>query len=211
MHSRVSGLSDYFARDELDCICASGAQIVGSLNWRKLGPGPSRAGRRAALSTPKSCSGSPRSDLRIPFDPREVLARVVDGSRFDEYKPTYGTSLVTGWASIHGYPVGVLANAQGVLFMDEAKKATEFIMLANQTDTPLVFLQNTTGYMVGRDYEQAGIIKDGAKMINAVTNCDGPAPHRHHGRVATARATTACAAGPTGRASSSPGPTRRWP
>ena len=103
-----------------------------------------------------------------------MLARVVDGSRFDEYKPTYGASLVTGWASIHGYPVGVLANAQGVLFMEEAKKATEFIMLANQTDTPLVFLQNTTGYMVGRDYEQAGIIKDGAKMINAVTNSTVP-------------------------------------
>ena len=110
----------------------------------------------------------------MPFDPREVLARVVDGSRFDEYKPRYGTSLVTGWASIHGYPVGVLANAQGVLFMEEAKKATEFILLANQTDTPLVFLQNTTGYMVGKEYEQAGIIKDGAKMINAVTNSAVP-------------------------------------
>ena len=110
----------------------------------------------------------------MPFDPREVLARVVDGSRFDEYKPLYGTSLVTGWASIHGYPVGVLANAQGVLFMDEAKKATEFILLANQTDTPLVFLQNTTGYMVGKEYEQAGMIKDGAKMINAVTNSAVP-------------------------------------
>ena len=113
-------------------------------------------------------------DLRVPFDPRDVLARVVDGSRFDEYKPTYGTSLVTGWASIHGYPVGILANAQGVLFMAESKKATEFIMLANQIDTPLVFLQNTTGYMVGREYEQAGMIKDGAKMINAVTNSTVP-------------------------------------
>jgi acetyl-CoA carboxylase carboxyltransferase component len=103
-----------------------------------------------------------------------VIARVADGSHFDEYKPTYGTSLVTGWASIHGYPVGVLANAQGVLFMEEAKKATEFIMLANQIDTPLVFLQNVTGYMVGKEYDQAGIIKDGAKMINAVTNSRVP-------------------------------------
>ena len=110
----------------------------------------------------------------MPFDPREVLARVVDGSRFDEYKPLYGTSLVTGWASIHGFPVGILANARGVLFSEEAKKATEFILLANQTDTPLVFLQNTTGYMVGKDYEQGGIIKDGAKMINAVTNSTVP-------------------------------------
>src|SRR6202023_3356022 len=86
----------------------------------------------------------------------------------------YGTSLVCGWAAIHGYPVGVLANHRGVLFSDEAKKATEFILLANQTDTPLVFLQNTTGYMVGKAYEQGGIIKDGAKMINAVANSTVP-------------------------------------
>ena len=110
----------------------------------------------------------------MPFDPREVIARVVDGSRFDEYKPLYGTSLVTGWAIVHGYPVGILANTRGVLFSEEAKKATEFILLANQTDTPLIFLQNTTGYMVGKDYEQGGIIKDGAKMINAVTNSGVP-------------------------------------
>jgi acyl-CoA carboxylase subunit beta len=103
-----------------------------------------------------------------------VLARVVDGSRFGEYKSRYGTSLVTGWASVHGYPVGVLANARGVLFSEEAKKASEFILLANQSDTPLIFLQNTTGYMVGTQYEQGGIIKDGAKMINAVTNSAVP-------------------------------------
>jgi acetyl-CoA carboxylase carboxyltransferase component len=168
MHSRISGLSDYFARDEHDAV-RLGRQIMASLNWRKLGPGPSRS-PDAPLYDPAELLGIAPVDLRVPVDPREVLCRLVDGSRFDEYKPTYGTSLVTGWASICGYPVGVLANARGVLFMDEAKKATEFIMLANETDTPLVFLQNTTGYMVGRDYEQAGIIKDGAKMINAVTN-----------------------------------------
>ncbi len=172
MHSRVSGLSDYFARDEHDCI-RIGREIVADLNWRKLGPGP--IGGPASVPDEPMCDpdellGIASVDLRVPFDPRDVLARVVDGSRFDEYKPTYGTSLVTGWASIHGFPVGVLANARGVLFMEEAKKATEFILLANQIDTPLVFLQNCTGYMVGRDYEQAGIIKDGAKMINAVTN-----------------------------------------
>jgi len=114
------------------------------------------------------------ADVKVPFDPREVLARTVDGSEFDEYKPLYGTSLVTGWAQVHGYPVGVLANQRGVLFSEEAKKAAEFILLANQTDTPLVFLQNTTGYMVGAAYEQGGIIKDGAKMINAVTNSTVP-------------------------------------
>ena len=172
MHSRISGLGDYFARDELDCI-RIGREIVADLNWRKLGPRPRGAGDEP-LHDPDELLGIASVDLRVPFDPRDVLARVVDGSRFDEYKPTYGTSLVTGWASIHGYPVGILANAQGVLFMAESKKATEFIMLANQIDTPLVFLQNTTGYMVGREYEQAGMIKDGAKMINAVTNSTVP-------------------------------------
>ena len=172
MHSRVSGLSDYFASDERDCI-RIGREIIAGLGWQKLGPGPDR---------PPDPPNYPEeeildvvsSDLRIPFDPREVLARVVDGSRFDEYKAGYGTSLVTGWASIHGFRVGVLANAQGVLFMDESRKAAEMILLANQRDTPLIFLQNCTGFMVGRDYEQAGIIKDGAKMINAVTNSTVP-------------------------------------
>jgi acetyl-CoA carboxylase carboxyltransferase component len=126
------------------------------------------------LYDPEELLGIASADFRVPFDPREVLARVVDGSRFGEYKADYGTSLVTGWASVHGFPVGVLANARGVLFSDEAKKAAEFILLANQADTPLVFLQNTTGYMVGKSYEQGGIIKDGAKMINAVTNSAVP-------------------------------------
>ncbi len=102
------------------------------------------------------------------------LARVVDGSRFDEFKPLYGSSLVTGWATIHGYPIGVLANHRGVLFSEEAHKATQFIQLANQIDVPLLFLQNTTGYMVGKEYEQGGIIKHGAQMINAVTNSSVP-------------------------------------
>jgi acyl-CoA carboxylase subunit beta len=172
MHSRTSGLSDYFAADELDCI-RIGRQIVTELNWRKLGPGPSVPPDPPAYDA-EELLGIASADFRVPFDPREVLARVVDGSRFGEYKPLYGTSLVTGWASVHGYPVGVLANARGVLFSEEAKKATEFILLANQTGTPLIFLQNTTGYMVGQAYEQGGIIKDGAKMINAVTNSTVP-------------------------------------
>jgi acetyl-CoA carboxylase carboxyltransferase component len=118
--------------------------------------------------------GVASADLRVPFDPRHVLARVVDGSSFDEFKPLYGPSLVTGWASIHGYPIGVLANHRGVLFSEESNKATQFIQLANQVDVPLLFLQNTTGYMVGKEYEQRGIIKDGAKMINAVSNSRVP-------------------------------------
>ncbi|MGO9504330.1 MAG: acyl-CoA carboxylase subunit beta [Streptosporangiaceae bacterium] len=172
MHSRVSGLSDYFAADECDCI-RIGRQIVADLSWRKLGPGPGRPAD-PPLYDPEELLGVASADFRVPFDPREVLARVVDGSRFSEYKPLYGTSLVTGWASIHGFGVGILANARGVLFSEEAKKAAEFILLANQSDTPLVFLQNTTGYTVGKNYEQGGIIKDGAKMINAVTNSTVP-------------------------------------
>jgi acyl-CoA carboxylase subunit beta len=172
MHSRVSGLSDYFAADELDCI-RIGRQIVSELNWHKLGPGPAGPAD-PPQHDPEELLGIASADFRVPFDPREVLARVVDGSRFGEYKPLYGTSLATGWASVHGFRAGVLANARGVLFSEEAKKATEFILLANQTSTPLIFLQNTTGYMVGRDYEQGGIIKDGAKMINAVANSTVP-------------------------------------
>jgi acetyl-CoA carboxylase carboxyltransferase component len=172
MHSRVSGLSDYFATDELDCL-RIGRQIVADLHWRKIGPAP-QAAATAPVFDPDELLGIASVDLRVPFDLLEVIARVVDSSRFDEYKPSYGTSLVTGWAAIHGYPIGILANAQGVLFMEEAKKATEFILLANQLDRPLLFLQNTTGYMVGQHYEQAGIIKDGAKMINAVANSGVP-------------------------------------
>jgi acetyl-CoA carboxylase carboxyltransferase component len=172
MHSRVSGLSDHLAVDERDCL-RIGRQIISELGWRKLGPGPSQP-PDPPLYDPEELLGIASADFRVPVDPHEVLARVVDGSRFGEYKPLYGTSLVTGWASIHGFPVGVLANARGVLFSEEAKKASEFILLANQTSTPLVFLQNTTGYMVGKDYEQGGIIKDGAKMINAVTNSTVP-------------------------------------
>ncbi len=110
----------------------------------------------------------------MPFDPREVLARILDGSDFDEFKPAYGDALVTGWGELHGYPVGVLANARGVLFSAEAQKAAQFIQLANASDTPLIFLQNTTGYMVGTEYEQRGIIKHGALMINAVSNSTVP-------------------------------------
>ena len=172
MHSRVSGLSDYLAADEVDCI-AIGRRIVEHLNWRKLGPGPRGAGS-PPLFDPEELLGIASVDLKVPFDPKEVLARVVDGSRFEEYKPLYGSALVTGWASVWGYPVGIVANARGVLFNEEAQKGTEFILLCNQSDLPLVFLQNTTGFMVGTSYEQRGIVKDGAKMINAVTNSSVP-------------------------------------
>jgi acetyl-CoA carboxylase carboxyltransferase component len=147
------------------------------------------------------------SDLRIPFDPRDVLARVMDGSRFDEFKPLYGTSLVTAGAASTATRSACSANARGVLFGEESQKAAQFIQLANSARTPLVFLQNTTGYMVGKEYEQRGIIKDGAKMINAVSNSRVPHLTMVLG-APTGAATTACAGGRTAPASCSPGPAR---
>jgi acyl-CoA carboxylase subunit beta len=172
MHARTSGLADYLATDEPDAIRIC-RRIVARLNWRKQGPLPA-APPAPPLYDEEQLLGIVPPDLRIPFDPHQVIARVVDGSDFDEFKPAYGTSLVTGWARVHGYPVGILANAQGVLFSAESQKAAQFIQLANQVDTPLIFLHNTTGYMVGAQYEQAGIIKHGAMMINAVSNSAVP-------------------------------------
>ena len=172
MHARISGLADYFAVDELDAI-RLGRQIIKRINHRKRGPGPRGAGRPPRYD-PDQLLGIPSADPKVPFDPRDVIARVVDDSDFDEFKPLYGTSLVTGFAELHGYPIGILANHHGVLFSEESEKAAQFIQLANQIDTPLVFLQNTTGYMVGKEFEQRGIIKDGAKMINAVSNSSVP-------------------------------------
>jgi acetyl-CoA carboxylase carboxyltransferase component len=204
MHARVSGLADYLAEDEHDAI-RIGRRIVARLNWRKAGVPlveegalrPSRNQRRGSETVaaqppqpaqpwaepdrdPDELLDLIPSDLREPFDPREVIVRICDGSgpgnerAFDEFKPLYGTSLVTGWARLHGRQIGILANAQGVIFSEEAQKATQFIQLANQVDTPLLFLHNTTGYMVGAEYEQGGIIKYGAQMINAVSNSRVP-------------------------------------
>jgi acetyl-CoA carboxylase carboxyltransferase component len=172
MHATKSGLADFLATDERDAIRLA-RSTVKCLNWRKLGPPPSQN-----VAPPKydmeDLIAVASADLRTPFDPREVIARIVDGSDFDEFKPLYGTSLVTGWARLHGYPIGILANARGVLFSAESQKAAQFIQLANASDTPLLFLQNTTGYMVGSAYEQEGIIKHGAQMINAVANSRVP-------------------------------------
>jgi len=177
MHARTSGLADYLAEDERDAI-RIGRRIVARLNWRKARPEPTSFAEPAA--DPEGLLDLIPTDLKEPFDPREVIARVCDGVSptngqvFDEFKPLYGPSLVTGWAQLHGHPIGILANAQGVLFSEEAQKATQFVQLANQTDTPLLFLHNTTGYMVGKEYEQGGIIKHGAMMINAISNSTVP-------------------------------------
>jgi acetyl-CoA carboxylase carboxyltransferase component len=172
MHARTSGLADYLAEDEADALRIT-RRIVANLNWHKEGPAPEAAYEEPRFDA-EELLGLVPTDLKVPFDPRQVIARLVDGSVFDEFKPRYGASLVTGWASIHGYRLGILANERGVLFSEEAQKAAQFIQLANQRDIPLLFLQNTTGYMVGKDYERAGIIKHGSMMINAVSNSQVP-------------------------------------
>ncbi|HEX7355904.1 MAG TPA: carboxyl transferase domain-containing protein [Mycobacteriales bacterium] len=171
MHATVSGLADYLAEDELDALRMC-RDVVAHLNWRKLGPGPSLPAD-PPVHDPEELLGLLPADLRTPVDVREVIGRVVDGSRFEEFKPRYGPTLVCGWASVHGFPVGVLGN-NGILFNDSAQKAAQFIQLCNQVDTPLLFLQNITGYMVGRDYERAGMVKHGSQMINALSNSTVP-------------------------------------
>ena len=170
MHARHSGLADFLAADEHDAL-RIGRSIVARLNWRNHGP---RLAPAEPAHDAEELLGVVPEDLKVPFDPREVIARIVDGSEFDEFKPLYGASLVTGWATLHGFAIGILANARGVLFSEESQKAAQFIQLANQIGVPLLFLQNTTGYMVGASYEQAGIIKHGAMMINAVANSRVP-------------------------------------
>jgi acyl-CoA carboxylase subunit beta len=172
MHARTSGLADYMAVDERDA-CRLGRRIVARLHWRKRGPAPAAAPAEPRYD-PEELLGIPSARLEVPFPIREVLARLVDDSDFDEFKPLYGTNLVTGWARLFGHELGILANDQGVLFSDEAQKAAQFIQLANQIDTPLLFLQNVTGYMVGKRYEQGGIIKHGSLMVNAVSNSAVP-------------------------------------
>ncbi|MHB1548877.1 MAG: acyl-CoA carboxylase subunit beta [Acidimicrobiales bacterium] len=171
MHAEVSGLGDYLAEDEMDAIRRC-REVVSHLNWRKAGPPPSMEASEPVWD-PEELLGLVSRDLRQPVDVRDVVARVVDGSRFEEFKGRYGPTLVCGWASIHGYPIGILGN-NGVIYPEAAEKAAHFIQLCNQVDVPLVFLQNVTGYMVGRDFEAAGIIKKGSQMLNAVTNSTVP-------------------------------------
>ena len=171
MHCTVSGLGDYLAEDEQDGIRLL-REVMGHLNWRKLGPGPTLSVDEPVHDA-DGLLGLVSKDLKQPFDIREVIARVVDGSRFEEFKPLYGPTLVCGWASVHGFPVGILGN-NGALFSESAEKAAQFIQLCNQIDVPLLFLHNITGYIVGTDFEQGGITKNGSKMINAVSNSTVP-------------------------------------
>ncbi len=166
-HAEVSGLAEYLAEDEMDALRLC-REVVSHLNWRKPDSAPTLQSDEP-VHDPEELLGLVSRDLRQPVDVRDVISRVVDGSRFEEFKPRFGTSMVCGWASIHGYPVGVLGN-NGVIYPDSAQKAAHFIQLCNKADIPLVFFQNITGFMVGTDFESDGIIKKGSQMINAVTN-----------------------------------------
>jgi acetyl-CoA carboxylase carboxyltransferase component len=167
VHTRLSGVADYFAEDDAHALHLA-RTIVSTLNSVKRMP--------ADVTTPEDPRYDPReiygivnADTRQPYEVREILARLVDGSRFDEFKERYGATLVTGFARLHGLLVGIIAN-NGVLFSESALKATHFIELCNLRGIPLIFLQNITGFIVGRQYERAGIAKDGAKMVHAVAN-----------------------------------------
>lgn len=172
MHSTISGVSDFLAEDELDGIRIA-RDLIATLKPPKTHFQPEGLAEEPVFDK-EELLGIVPPDVKIPFDIRDVIARTVDGSKFTEFKPDYGETLICGWANIHGYPVGIIAN-NGVLFSESANKGTHFIQLCNKNDVPLLFFQNITGFMVGKDYEQGGIIKHGAKLINAVSNSEVPA------------------------------------
>ncbi|WP_213454998.1 acyl-CoA carboxylase subunit beta [Rhizomonospora bruguierae] len=173
MHANTSGLADFLAEDERDAVRLA-RQCVRRLNWRKLGPGPRSPLPEPPKYDPDELLAIASADLRTSFDPREVLARVLDGSEFDEFKPGYGEAMVTGWGELHGYPVGVVANARGLLGSAEAQKAAHFVQLANASETPLLFLQNSAGQLAGAEQERRGAVKHGALLLSAVANSTVP-------------------------------------
>jgi 3-methylcrotonyl-CoA carboxylase beta subunit len=171
LHSRVSGVTDHLAEDDAHAL-AIVRSIVGTLGPRAPRPWDVAASEEP-LADPDELYAVVPTDSRTPYDVREVIARVVDGSRFHEFKAGYGTTLVTGFARIHGHPVGIVAN-NGILFSESAQKGAHFIELCDQRGVPLVFLQNISGFMVGREYEAGGIAKHGAKMVTAVATTRVP-------------------------------------
>jgi len=171
MHSRVSGVSDYLAEDELDGILIA-RNIMSHVKVTKPHLEPQEEVLEPLYDSEEILSVVP-ANIKTPFDIRELILRIVDGSEFSEFKPEYGNTLVTGWTNIHGYPVGIIGN-NGVIFSESANKGAQFIQLCNKNDIPILFIQNTTGYMVGKKYEEGGIIKNGAKLINAVSNSEVP-------------------------------------
>lgn len=171
VHSRTSGVTDHYARDDRHAL-AIARQIVSGLNRRKAQSVALRPAR-APLYPAEELYGIVGTDLRRPFDMRDVIARIVDGSAFDEFKQLYGTTLVCGFAHLYGIPVGIVAN-NGILFSESALKGAHFVELCCQRGVPLIFLQNITGFMVGRKYEAGGIAKDGAKLVTAVASANVP-------------------------------------
>ncbi|MCR9222245.1 MAG: methylcrotonoyl-CoA carboxylase [Alphaproteobacteria bacterium] len=171
VHSRTSGVTDHYAMDDYHALSIA-RRLVGNLNRRKQ-PSVALRDPRDPLYDPDELYGVVPTDLKKPYDVREVIARLVDGSEFDEFKQLYGTSLVCGFAHLWGYPVGIVAN-NGILFSESALKGAHFVELCSQRGIPLIFLQNITGFMVGSKYEQGGIAKDGAKLVTAVATTNVP-------------------------------------
>ena len=171
MHAEVSGLADYLAEDEMDAL-RIGREVVSHLNWRKGGKKPKLAPDSPILDS-EDLLGLVDSDLKKPFDVREVIGRIADGSRFEEFKPLFGPTIICGFASVHGYTVGIIGN-NGPIFPDTASKGAHFVQLCNQIDIPIIFLQNITGFVVGKDYERDGQIKKGAQFLNSVSNSTVP-------------------------------------
>jgi 3-methylcrotonyl-CoA carboxylase beta subunit len=171
VHTRISGVADHFAENDAHALGIA-RRIVATLNTTKH-PGVTLREPRPPQHNPEELYGIIPADRRRPYDVREIIARIVDASEFDEFKKLYGTTLVTGFAHVWGYPVGIIAN-NGILFSESAQKAAHFIELCAQRGIPLVFLQNITGFMVGRKYENGGIAKDGAKMVTAVATANVP-------------------------------------
>ncbi|MFK7936047.1 MAG: acyl-CoA carboxylase subunit beta, partial [Saprospiraceae bacterium] len=171
MHSRVSGVSDYLAEDELDGIRLA-REIMEFIPQTKPFLTPNYPIQKPLFDASEILGVVP-ANVKTPFDVRELIMRITDGSEFSEFKPEYGSTIVCGWTRIGGYPVGIIGN-NGVIFSESANKGAQFIQLTNKKNMPLLFLQNTTGYMVGKAYEEGGIIKNGAKLINAVANSKVP-------------------------------------
>ena len=171
MHSEISGLSDYLAEDEMDAlrICR---EVVSHLNWTKKGNAPDIKSSDPEYDE-EALLGILSEDLKTAVDIKEIIARFVDGSKFEEFKPLYGSTLVCGWATVHGYQVGILGN-NGPIYPQSAEKGASFIQLCNKRNIPLIFLHNVTGFLVGKDFERQGIIKKGSQLINAVSNSTVP-------------------------------------
>ena len=171
MHSDTSGLSDYLAEDEMDAlrICR---EVVSHLNWTKKGLSPQKISTNPIYDS-EELLGIISQDLKSAVDIREIIARFSDGSKFEEFKPLYGPTMVCGWTSVHGYQIGILGN-NGPIYPESAEKAATFIQLCNKRDIPLIFLHNVTGFLVGKDFESQGIIKKGSQLINAVSNSTVP-------------------------------------